>query len=67
MDPMNENITGENLPFYKADKSVNIRKKCEDFFKSYLEEDNVNLLCEFSKDGCWKNCKRCREHYKKGG
>jgi hypothetical protein len=41
-----------------------IRKRCEDFFKMYLEEENVNLDCEHSTNGCWKKCVRCKEHFK---
>jgi hypothetical protein len=64
MNRVKKNTAEETRHFYMVDDTINLLKKSENFFKLYLEEENVNLLCEFSTNGCWKNCSRCKKYFK---
>lgn len=64
MGKIKRNTDMESRHFYLFDTTEELLRKSKGFFKKYLEEENVNLLCDFSKNNCWKNCKRCKENLK---
>lgn len=56
----------ESTHFAFVNNTITQLRNSESFFKAYLEEENVNILCEFSKNNCWKKCSHCKEPDKSG-